>query len=329
MDSRLSNPYVRLAEYFRIFKSYDCSECEIEDESNIPVMSISQLSKTLDIPIKLMRMDITNIMKYSDGGVIDFDIDEDSELSFDLEELIDNPEKLFDLIDAGFLDDIGLNFYDTFTSDCSIVINESEIEALEKTPICELPFLVKDNEFEFPGIAGLMEMIQIVDEAIEQQRYISFKYYEESDMVSVSIVPMRVIFENGTYSILTCLEGLPKCFYFDRIKTGISMGDVCSFPPGSAYMSILPQVWGTDFMADPFLVEVQFYNDTDVFNRVRTELSGRSMGNIYEKDDCLFYEDTVYGIERFEQWVKSFGNSAVVIKPKSLRNKIIAELKAI
>lgn len=328
MEKRLANPYARLTEYYRVFKAYDCSELEIDDESLIPMVTIALLSEKLGIPLNIMRMDITNIMRYSDGGILDFNIDEDIDLDIDYEALSENPDMLFDMITAGLWDNVPLNFYDTFVSDCSVFLSEEEIAALDKTGVYELPFFIKDNEFKMTNVFGIMEMIEIVEKAMSEKRSISFKYFENKKLSDVSIIPLKIVYDEGDYSILTCVDGIPKSYFFSEIKCGILIGEPYSMLPGSAYMSILPQVWGLDFMAEPYLVEVKFYDEGDVFNRVRAELSARSMGQLYEEDGFLIYEDTVYGLDSFKAWILSFGSSAVVVKPKALREEIISELKA-
>ena len=48
---------------------------------------------------------------------------------------------------------------------------------------------------------------------------------------------------------------------------------------------------------------------------------------MYEKDDCLYYEDIVYGIEGFKNYIFSYGSSAIVLEPKHLQDDIIKSLK--
>ena len=330
MGSRLADPYVRLTEYFRIFKTYDCSDVVWANEEDRKMTTIALLSSKLDVPLNVVRMDITNIMKYSDGGVIDFDLDEDTDIEIDFEKLMDNPDMLFDLINEGVFDNVGINYQDAFIGDCSVLVTSDEMDALNKISDIELPFYIKDNELKFSKIFVLPEMISLVENAIKEQRNISFDYYEKTakNVLSYTIVPLKIVYENRKFYILTCIDGLPKYFYFENIKSEIQVLDKCEMLPGSAFLTILPQVWGMDFTAEPFLVEVKFYDEGDVFNRVRAELAGRTQGNLYENDGFLFYEDTVYGLDAFKEWILSFGSSAVVLKPKMLRNTIINEYKA-
>lgn len=329
MMSRLANPYVRLTEYFRIFKTYDSSDVILKDDSARTITSIAMLSEKLELPANVVRADITNIMRYSEGGVLDFDIDEDTDLDIDFEELADNPDKIFELITEGAFDQVGLNYQDAFIGDCSVLVTSEEMDALNKISDIELPFYIKDNELVFSKIFVLPEMIALVEGAIKEHRFISFDYYEKEmqDIATYKIVPLKIVYENNKFYILTCVDGLVKSFYFENIKSEIALLEQSNDVPGSVFMTILPQVWGMDFEAEPYLVEVKFYDEGDVFNRVRAELSGRTLGELREEEGFLYYEDTVYGLDAFKEWILSFGSSAVVLKPKQLRNQIIEELK--
>ena len=68
-------------------------------------------------------------------------------------------------------------------------------------------------------------------------------------------------------------------------------------------------------------------NVANVFNKVRKELSCRTNGQLYEKDGFLYYEDDVYGIDKFRSWIFSYGRAAIVLEPEVLCTQIITSLK--
>ena len=62
-------------------------------------------------------------------------------------------------------------------------------------------------------------------------------------------------------------------------------------------------------------------------SRIRRDLECRINGTLYEKDGFLYYEDTVYGLSKFRNWVFGYGSSAVVLEPEELRESVIESLK--
>ena len=40
-----------------------------------------------------------------------------------------------------------------------------------------------------------------------------------------------------------------------------------------------------------------------------------------------YYEDDVYGIDKFRSWIFSYGRAAIVLEPEVLRTQIITSLK--
>ena len=95
----------------------------------------------------------------------------------------------------------------------------------------------------------------------------------------------------------------------------------------SVIEQLAPQVWGNCFTDSPEHVKVRFYNEANVWEKVRRDLACRKKGQLYEKDGFLYYEDTVYGISKFRPWIYGFGSSAIVLEPVSLREHIIQSLK--
>ena len=92
-------------------------------------------------------------------------------------------------------------------------------------------------------------------------------------------------------------------------------------------LDITPNVWGNFFSGKPAYVKIRFYNEANVWKKVKKELANRINGKLYEEDGFLYYEDLVYGISRLRSWVYGYSSSAVVLEPESLRQQIIESLK--
>ena len=103
--------------------------------------------------------------------------------------------------------------------------------------------------------------------------------------------------------------------YFDPLNVDESLLD------------IYPNVCWNCFSDEPEQVKVRFYNEANVWNKVKKELANRVNGKLYEKDGYLYYEDIVYGISKFRSWLYGYGSSAIVLEPESLRKHIIDSLR--
>ncbi len=73
--------------------------------------------------------------------------------------------------------------------------------------------------------------------------------------------------------------------------------------------------------------KIKFYNEANVWAKVKKELANRTNGKLYEKNGFLYYEDLVYGISKLRSWLYGYSSSAVVLEPAELRQQIIDSLK--
>lgn len=133
--------------------------------------------------------------------------------------------------------------------------------------------------------------------------------------------------KDNLYCVLSVSENKIQVYRLDRILDLRPGTEKVDAGDSSIIDSIAPQVWGNCFSEKPEHIKVKFYNEANVWEKVKRDLACRTKGKLYEKDGYLYYEDTVYGISKFRPWIYGFGSSAIVQEPKSLRDHIIKSLK--
>ena len=77
----------------------------------------------------------------------------------------------------------------------------------------------------------------------------------------------------------------------------------------------------------PVDVEVEFDKEYFILRKLKNYMSMRKDAIILEEKNKYILKDKVCGVNEFLRWVRTFGDSAVCIKPQELRNKMKDELK--
>ena len=92
----------------------------------------------------------------------------------------------------------------------------------------------------------------------------------------------------------------------------------------------LAPAWGVQVTNELYNVKIRFYDEFNVFSRVRKETQGRRFAELEEEPaGTLLYTDLVAGLKEIRVWVRSFGASAEVLEPQKLRQEVIESYKRI
>lgn len=331
MKNDYSDQTYRLEKYFDQLKNvqFDISANAGKRGVGNFMLTISGLSEKTEIPIEIVRTDAVDMLLMTEDK---FFAIYDSSIGKNVE----RNDISYAKISKGQLDEGIVILNSASLTGDSIALTSEEFKALEAVDdelsmqfTNDCPFFVKDYAgIDFKGY-DFEDKLEIIEEAIKTIRHISFVYRNEDNTTElVDIIPIEIRYDKHI-SILTCTMGIPKIYEINRIKSDIIAKEIDSRKPDSVFLSLLPQVWGYDFVSSPYFVKVKFYNDPGVFSKVKSDLKDRTMGSLTEDNNALYYEDTVYGIDAFKKWVYSFGNSAVVIKPVKLRQETVALLKSL
>lgn len=124
---------------------------------------------------------------------------------------------------------------------------------------------------------------------------------------------------------LYCKEAYKDGFYhLNRIQQAKILPQKFKYPADFDLRRFMAPRWGVD-MSPPVRVKVRFYNEANVIDKVRSELTCRGLPvSPPEEDGSLTFCQEVYGITSFFKWVLSFGSSAEILEPPELRARAIA-----
>lgn len=172
------------------------------------------------------------------------------------------------------------------------------------------------------------DMLDYLGKSIKNGDQLRICYQTSPNMTqSIYIMPLKIVYDSAEnqYALLSAEQNQVMIYLLDHIMS-VKRVHRKTADIDSSLLSRAPYVWGLDFNAAPEHVKVRFYHEANVWNKVRRDLSYRQ-GKLYEKDGYLYYEDTVYGIDKFKSWIAGYGSSAIVLEPESLRQQIIDSLK--
>lgn len=356
-----TNPYVRLQTIYSWLSSQcdygrhtGMTICELHVATQIPLSVLRDdilniIQWNADIVAAYIAIPELDAATNSIENLIYFDPDQQrsknapdnlESLLEDLDKGICSPE-LKKMILDGELDDIPMFIDHSCCSVFDVALTYDESLALDAAFKDIAPnrrgieqnsdFLqIKDSYRTIHNYRELAERLHQIEEAIEQRTPLFIIYKDSKNMISrINFQPLKISYDEteNLYCILSIHHGKIQVHRLDRIlglessTQKIDSGDI------SIIEAIAPQVWGNCFSEEPQHVKVKFFNEANVWNKVKKDLTCRTKGQLYEKDGFLYYEDMVYGISKFRPWIYSFGSSAIVLEPKELREHIINSLK--
>lgn len=322
------NSYDRLSKYFE-YIPYD--EYDTYEECG---ETISSLATATNIPLSIVRQDIKALLNFPCPPIyVESDVDE-----------IDDNTQIF-------------ASYPMQAQRYSIDFTPEEGTAISKimnfqsgTPFLSkfIPYPVKGDSRLRSERKELFIILSIVNEAINLKKQIYFEYGEQHAAHTVS--PIKIIFDNNEniYNLL-CIyrkkytvfdpSKITESFTPEGARNGnqtygsneyvhIMNQNAESYDEGQIYERI-PHVWGNDFTSVKGTHVVIRFRET-AHSKVVDEVEGRGLTEAVSTIDNGYFtfEDTVYGIDSFYAWVRSFGKEAIILKPESLAKRHIENLKS-
>lgn len=194
--------------------------------------------------------------------------------------------------------------------------------------------MVKESYTYVHNYNQLYEKLSLFNNAIDMISVCKIRYGTTYlDSVTLQAAPLFISYDSTEhlYALIALADTtllvlrLDKILYAQSVQATVDKEQYQSTK--SHVTAIAPNVWGNCFLDTPEQVRVYFVNEGNVWQKARSVLEARVNGRLYEKDNLLYYEDTVYGISKFRSWIMGFGSSAVVLQPESLRNHILDSLK--
>ena len=356
------NPYIRLQTYYSWISrgSYDLdgmSILELHHYTQIPIDTIRQdiaamlkwqaaIDSKYDGNISFIPENLENRIFLDPENIKDLFKENQSDDDSKLEDKLNcfDPALEERLLNGGF-DHIPIDIENCSLTGCdnfNIALSYDEslaLDAIRKditpdkpSPITKTSFLqINDSYRTIHDYRELTSRLQIIDEAIKKKKSLSMNYKNSiGEILKITFQPLKISYDESEnlYCVLSVSENKIQVHRLDRILDLRPGTEKVDAGDSSIIDSIAPQVWGNCFSEKPEHIKVKFYNEANVWEKVKRDLACRTKGKLYEKDGYLYYEDTVYGISKFRPWIYGFGSSAIVQEPKSLRDHIIKSLKA-
>lgn len=288
--------------------------------------------------------------KIEDAPRILFDYEDDNYFinnKYNIEEIYDEfccfgSEKFEEMLIEGDFDDIPIMLYEKENM-CTLSLSQDEAVALWNLGITKevklnrsefdrayIDFYDVKNSYLFTNqYMDLNAKLEKINCAINEKKCLDIIYRVSINRtIKFYFRPLKITYDadEAVYAVLSIYKGRVQVHRLDRIES-INEIDREITDCDESLLDIYPNVWGNCFSDEPEHVKVRFYNEANVWNKVRKDLANRVNGKLYEENGYLYYEDTVYGISKFRSWLYSYGSSAIVLEPESLRRHIIDSLK--
>lgn len=190
-----------------------------------------------------------------------------------------------------------------------------------------------------------IEKTSIIDNAINDYLYISFDYDRPDNKVYLNPMLLCYDYTECQYAVVGFYKGNLKAFFLSRMyNIKIVSDDEASGLFDDTYntewLKVKEKVWGFEFdkclssdgtLNKPIKVKVLFKNHSNVHKKVRRDLKYRGQYKLTEKkegkESVLIYEDDIYGVDSFLNWIYSYGSSAIIKSPDALIAKAVESLK--
>lgn len=351
MNNEYTNPYDRLSTYYNLLSSENDYE-KLDKDYDVD-LSIKDIHELTEIPLEVIRNDFFYIFKFH-TKLADNEAAGNEYIYFDTIEpdfkTTDGQNYFKSLLFAGKLDTTPISYiqkginnyylnldYDEYKALSSLHINSGNTLPDTHTPLYDIK-----ESYLYNYTDDLYDTLAEINNAINNKQKIRFRYLSSNAKLkgrphsNITAIPLKLIYDSNenTYSLLA-INSLSKSKISTYRLDLMSYIKIDSNGPveniDESKLNIYPMVWGNSFQDKPEYVKVKFHNDFHVWDKVRQELEpriqGRTNAKLYESSEYLFYEDTVYGIKKFRSWIYSFGRSAIVLEPESLRQEIINSLE--
>lgn len=196
----------------------------------------------------------------------------------------------------------------------------------------QYPYSIKDSYLYTHYYNALHDKLDIIHRAINEGLCLQMKYKTaQRKIIDILFKPLKITYDSdeNLYCVVSIYKNEMRVHRIDHILS-INFSKKSPYTIGEQNLDLLnitPNVWGNFFSDKPQFVKIKFYNEANVWAKVKKELANRTNGKLYEKNGFLYYEDLVYGISKLRSWLYGYSSSAVVLEPAELRQQIIDSLK--
>lgn len=153
----------------------------------------------------------------------------------------------------------------------------------------------------------------------------------ESKHAPRAVEPLGVVyywFHDAWYLVARCRQaGDVRHFRVDRIQSFALTDELFQPPSGFSLEDYMQGPWGV-YRGEPVRIRVRFFDEYNVIDRVKAETAHRRQAKLVPVAPGQWeYTDIVMGLSEFRTWLRSFGSSAMVLEPESLRDELVASAR--
>lgn len=221
-----------------------------------------------------------------------------------------------------------------YVNDDNTDINKTYKNPLSKNETYTSQILNKD--FLGSSSPETVDKVSMIEKQISDLGAISFNYNESDE--KVNIYPSIICFDktDGNYVTIGFYKNKLSTFYLDKMDNitvlsgnELNKCEICTYD--DTWLQVTDKVWGFEFdklhdnkgrLKKPTRIKVKFYDEGNVKKKLDRDLCFRNY-----TPGSLLYEDDVYGIDSFIKWVSSYGSSAIILSPKSVREQFLLSLE--
>ena len=218
-------------------------------------------------------------------------------------------------------------FYDSLVSLFEKIKATLPEEYIEYLGQVEKSLTVRSNPHTRYG--QLRSIIDKVSEAAIHKKCIQIDYYAMSRKKKArrKVAPYKIWFFDGAFYLIGyCgLRQDIRIFAMDRIQNLEPTGETFEMPADFNIDDFMKSSFGV-FQGQPVRVRIRFASD--IADYIREKIWHESQKIEVQNDGTIIFEAEVAGIEEIKYWILKWGAKAQVLEPKSLRDKIEAEAKA-
>lgn len=189
--------------------------------------------------------------------------------------------------------------------------------------LCQIEQSLQVGPRPYKQYGKFKEIINQVNQAIIQRRYIDILYYTMSrkKMTKRKVAPYKIWFFNGTlYIIGFCqLKQEVRIFALDRVKMLHQTKEVFEIPENFDIREFMRASFGV-FMGEP--VKVRIWFSEEIAGYIKEKIWHESQRIHEQKDGSIIFEAEVAGTDEIKFWILIWGSKAIVLEPETLKEEI-------
>ena len=293
--------------------------------------SIKEISRTLGVPINVIREDIKALLKnetfssFFNEDLWDEDLHDD--FSYDTEDIPNiSDNTLLTLNSADFqIPDNHVPMY--------ITHREKELLAQYYPDIIERSnkklYMTKDAPTKLE--ADTHKLCELIQQAIDNNKYLKFSYKNTKDgTLKIYELAPKLIYHNTSngriYMITLWNDEKVSPWRIDRMYScTIVKNREDTAPMPQKLLDKFDYFWAMDLdtIDEPVHIKIRIHGfSRNIIEKIQNDISRRKYAKFYQEGEYWYYEDEIIGLSSFRTWIYQYGSAMVVMEPVTLARDV-------